>query len=83
MGDKVITWLELKKHTTKKDCWVLIDGKVYNATSYLEEHPGGADVLVKYSGRDSTEAFTKDVNHTASAISIRDKHLIGTIEKKE
>lgn len=72
MGEKVITWLELKKHITKTDCWLLIEDKVFDVTPYLDEHPGGSDVLVKYAGRDSTDAFKNDVNHTVFAISVRD-----------
>jgi hypothetical protein len=32
---------------------------VYNLTPYLQYHPGGADILVKASGRDATRLFNK------------------------
>lgn len=33
--NKVITWDELKKHTTRADCWVCIEEKVFNVSSYF------------------------------------------------
>ena len=33
---------ELSKHTTEKDCYLLYNGKVYDVTEFLDEHPGGA-----------------------------------------
>lgn len=32
---------ELSKHTTEKDCYLLYNGKVYDVTEFLDEHPGG------------------------------------------
>jgi cytochrome b involved in lipid metabolism len=61
---------------------VLIEGKVYDVTTYLAEHPGGDDILLRFSGKDATKIF-KSINnsgHTEYAISIRDQRLVGTIE---
>jgi cytochrome b involved in lipid metabolism len=33
-----------------KDCWLVIEGKVYDVTPFLDEHPGGFDTLVSNSG---------------------------------
>ena len=35
----VITMKELKTHTTEQSLWTAIDGKVYDLTDFLEEHP--------------------------------------------
>ena len=48
---------ELQQHATRDDCWTVIHGKVYDITSFLEAHPGGAKILLKYAGADSTRAF--------------------------
>ncbi len=42
---------------TPTDFWVIIDGFVYNLTSFLDLHPGGRGVLLPYAGRDATEIF--------------------------
>jgi len=47
---------DIKKHNNENDCWLLIDGRVYDVTSYVEKHPGGK-VIADYCGKDATEAF--------------------------
>lgn len=44
---------ECKNHTTDKDCWLVINSKVYDVTEFLDEHPGGYDIIVTNSGRKS------------------------------
>lgn len=39
-GTKVFTLEECKAHRTEKDCWLIIHGKVYDVTEFLDEHPG-------------------------------------------
>ncbi len=41
-GDaKLYTLTDLKAHTTEKTCFLLVHGKVYDVTDFLDEHPGG------------------------------------------
>jgi len=53
----MITRLELSKHTTKHSAWCSIERKVYDITRYLNEHPGGEDILLRIAGSDATGAF--------------------------
>ncbi|XDG04959.1 hypothetical protein ABKA04_004574 [Annulohypoxylon sp. FPYF3050] len=48
---------EVAKHNTPSSCWIVISGKVYDVTQYLEHHPGGAAILAKQGGRDATSEF--------------------------
>ena len=41
---------DLKQHTTEDDCWIAINGKVYDVTHFLDEHPGGFDIIVTNTG---------------------------------
>lgn len=39
--EKQFTREEIEKHNKDDDCWIVVDGKVYDATSVLGWHPGG------------------------------------------
>lgn len=54
---------EISKHTTVDSLWLVIDGKVYDVTSFLEEHPGGKKPFLKYAGKDCTNKFNSVVDH--------------------
>lgn len=41
---------EVARHNTKKSCWIVIDSKAYDVTSFLPNHPGGATILLKNGG---------------------------------
>ncbi|XP_041374724.1 acyl-CoA 6-desaturase-like [Gigantopelta aegis] len=53
----VYTWDEVKLHNKPDDKWLVIDGKVYDITSWAKKHPGGAKVISHYAGEDATDAW--------------------------
>merc|ERR1719446_1526068 len=48
---------EVAKHTSKADCWVILDEKVLNVTNFLSQHPGGELAILTFAGKDATEEF--------------------------
>lgn len=48
---------EIEKHNNRDDLWMVINGKVYDVTPFVDEHPGGEEVLVDCGGQDATTAF--------------------------
>ena len=48
---KLYTLADLKAHATEASCWVLIHGKVYDVTPFLDEHPGGFDIILSSTGK--------------------------------
>jgi len=61
-----VQYEEMVKHDTKGDCWMAIHGKVYDVTNFLDEHPGGAEVMMEMAGTDATDAFD-DIGHSNGA----------------
>ncbi|XP_074350969.1 cytochrome B5-like protein isoform X2 [Apium graveolens] len=53
---KAYTKAEVSLHDKRTDCWIIIKQKIYDVTSYVEEHPGG-DAILAHAGDDSTEGF--------------------------
>jgi len=75
----IITLEELAGHNTRSDCWVSIHGRVYDVTAFLEEHPGGEDVLLEQAGQESTEVF-EDIGHSEDARELMKKFDIGELD---
>ena len=53
------TRLEVAGHKELADCWIIIHGEVYNVTSWLKRHPGGARLLMHYAGEDASVSLCK------------------------
>jgi L-lactate dehydrogenase (cytochrome) len=53
----VISYEEVSRHCTDEDCWVILGGVVYDLGHFAHEHPGGADLITMYAGRDATKEF--------------------------
>ncbi|GAV27213.1 hypothetical protein PMKS-000677 [Pichia membranifaciens] len=53
----IVQQAELSLHNKPGDCWVSIHGHVYDVTEFLEAHPGGADKLLRFAGKDATRSF--------------------------
>lgn len=73
-------------HNTKSDCWLLIQGEVYDVTKFVNSHPGGAAIL-EGCGKDATQLFeTRPMGsgtpHSSSARALLSDYLIGSLEKE-
>ncbi|XP_021723539.1 cytochrome B5-like protein isoform X1 [Chenopodium quinoa] len=76
---KKYTKAEVSLHDKRTDCWVIIKDKVYDVTSYVEEHPGG-DAILTHAGDDSTEGFYGP-QHGTRVFDIIEDFCIGELEQ--
>mmetsp|Transcript_7249 Transcript_7249/g.15677 ORF Transcript_7249/g.15677 Transcript_7249/m.15677 type:complete len:138 (-) Transcript_7249:208-621(-) len=83
--EKEITMEEVSKHNTTEDCWIVIGNddtggpKVYDITTYLDDHPGGSEVLLDVAGKDGDEFF-EDIGHSNDARDELKKHMVGVLK---
>ena len=69
---------DVSSHNTRGDCWIIIGSSVYNVTPFLEEHPGGDDILLEGGGKDVTDDF-HDVGHSKAAEDQLEHYAIGEL----
>ncbi|CEJ91113.1 Putative Cytochrome b5 [[Torrubiella] hemipterigena] len=79
---KEFTYQDVAEHNTKKDVYVVIHDKVYDCTQFIDEHPGGEEVVLDVGGQDATEAF-EDVGHSDEARETLDKLFVGNLKRRE
>lgn len=73
---------EVKKHNDNSSCWLVIHNNIYDVTKFLNEHPGGEEVLLEQGGKECSEAF-EDVGHSTDAREMMQKYLVGEIIESE
>jgi len=70
---KSYTWQEVAEHNTEKSLWVTVRGKVYDISSWVDNHPGGKEILLLAAGRDITYAFDSYHPFTEKPTQVREK----------
>lgn len=88
--EQSFTAAQVAAHDSSDDCWTIINGSVYDITSYVPRHPGGEEIL-RACGVNGTSLFesrtTPDgesvgsgTQHSSSAQSQLESLKIGTLE---
>ncbi|KAF2303999.1 hypothetical protein GH714_026128 [Hevea brasiliensis] len=78
-ASKVYSKAEVSLHNKRTNCWIIIKEKVYDVTSYVEEHPGG-DAILAHAGDDSTEGFYGP-QHATRVFDMIEDFYIGDLEQ--
>lgn len=74
---------EVAEHATLEDCWMVIEGAVYDVSDYVPRHPAPPGVLEPWCGREATEGMrTKgdDSDHSARAWRMLERYRIGQLQ---
>lgn len=76
--------VELASHNSQDNCWLAVNGKVYDVTKYIYTHPGGAGEIIKYCGQEATQAFAtmdkaRPRDHSQSAYKLLENYYIGEL----
>ncbi|KAJ0914440.1 putative cytochrome b5-like heme/steroid binding domain-containing protein [Helianthus annuus] len=76
---KILSFEEVSKHNRKTDCWLIISGKVYDVTPFLDDHPGGDEALLLATEKDATEDF-ETVGHSQDAKDQMKDYYVGELD---
>lgn len=80
-----ITPAELARHSRADDCWLAIDGAVFDLSAYGPLHPAEPEVLNAWCGREASQAYrTKGLPgggrpHSVRADAMLPRYRIGTL----
>eukprot|EP01025_Chloroclados_australasicus_P043903 TRINITY_DN4713_c0_g2_i1.p2 TRINITY_DN4713_c0_g2~~TRINITY_DN4713_c0_g2_i1.p2 ORF type:complete len:856 (+),score=123.10 TRINITY_DN4713_c0_g2_i1:117-2684(+) len=78
---KKISMKEIELHADEESAWFVVDGLVYDGTTYLKDHPGGADSIILNSGVDCSDEFNSI--HSKKAKAMLKDYLIGELSEDE
>lgn len=87
-ANEQISSATVASHTTKDDCWMIIGNSVYDVTRYVQNHPGGDEILrgcgkdataLFNSRRDGSERVGSGSPHSSSASSTLEQFKIGEL----
>jgi len=79
---KLFTRSEIEKNKDMNKVLIILHDKVYDVHSFLNEHPGGEEVLIDHKGKDGSEDFD-DVGHSKDAMERMKKYQIGMLVESE
>ncbi|KAJ2940775.1 hypothetical protein O0L34_g14887 [Tuta absoluta] len=82
MAERQFTRQEVASHYNREDAHIIIDNVVYDVSKFIEEHPGGGEVLVDNAGRDASQCF-HDIGHSQDAVEWRKQFRVGEVVPEE
>ncbi|MFZ5628991.1 MAG: cytochrome b5 domain-containing protein [Spirochaetota bacterium] len=84
-AEQTFSMTEISRHNKKSDCWILIDGAVYDVTRYLARHEDFEYDITKHCGTDSGALWHKKPEtgkpHSRKANRLLQRYRIGAAHK--
>ncbi|KJZ80323.1 hypothetical protein HIM_00173 [Hirsutella minnesotensis 3608] len=76
-----LTRAEVESHSSAASCYVTIGTKIFDVTDFLQDHPGGSDLILEYAGRDVEDILKDPASHPHSeaAYEVLDDSLVGFV----
>jgi len=81
-ADKNFAFAEIARHGREGDCWMVIEGQVYDITAYLPDHPSEPELILPWCGKEATQAWQtkgKGRPHSSHANQLLAKYRIGKL----
>lgn len=71
---------EVALHASASSCWSIVNGSVYDLTSYISRHPGGEKNILRICGKDGTSAFEGEHGGDSKPENILAGYKIGALK---
>ena len=78
-GAKSYTMAQVALHNDASSCWSVINGNVYDLTSWISQHPGGPEHILGICGADGSAAFNHQHGGQSQPTQILQSFYIGTL----
>ncbi|XP_052859667.1 cytochrome b5-like [Anopheles cruzii] len=62
--------------------WIVVSDIVYDVTDYMENHPGGSELITEWAGKDGTKDFD-DFGHSSDAMKELKTLQIGVLVEED
>lgn len=79
LQSKKYSWAEVEKHASAEDAWTVVNGQVYDITSFVKKHPGG-HIILTAAGKDGTPLLQIHHPFTSAPEKVLAPLQIGVIE---
>ncbi|MGA1532674.1 MAG: cytochrome b5 domain-containing protein, partial [Aquiluna sp.] len=73
------TLAQVSERNSAAECWVAIDGGVYDLTQWIRSHPGGSGAILNLCGKDGTASFTSQHGGQARPSSTLDGYYLAPL----
>ena len=73
------TLAEVSERDSAAECWVAIDGGVYDLTDWIRSHPGGSGAILSLCGTDGTASFSSRHGGQARPASTLDGYYLAPL----
>ena len=73
------TLAQVSERNSAAECWVVIDGGVYDLTQWIRSHPAGSGAILNLCGKDGTSSFTSQHGGQARPSSTLDGYYLAPL----
>ncbi|MFZ2314680.1 MAG: cytochrome b5-like heme/steroid binding domain-containing protein [Gammaproteobacteria bacterium] len=84
-SEKLISFKEVQMHNIARDCWIIVNAKVYNITKFINAHDGKCNKikLTDFCGKDASAAWIEkqesEQGHKRKSVLNFEQSQIGTV----
>lgn len=74
-----LTMEQVKQNNSARSCWSVINGNVYNLTTWISSHPGGQGAITGLCGTDGSKEFSSKHGGNGQVMSRLSSFLLGKL----